>query len=145
MRFVKLILLATILIVIVGGAGGWYLAGREPGPAITIGSPQKYVGRATAFNVTAEAETPVTAFEISLEQGGQTIPVTPEKIDGTGTPRVAASGTIGKSAQPALANGPARISVTARRQVFFGLREATQTATQDLEVRLDPPRVAVIS
>src|SRR5687767_3689560 len=145
MRFLKLILLAAVFVVIVGGAVSWFLAGREDGPAITIASPEKYVGRSTPFAATIEAGTPVTAPEIAIEQNGQTMPVTAEKIDWAGTGRVTVSGTIGKSAQPALANGPARLIVTARRDVFFGTRRTATTVTQDVEVRLDPPRVAVIS
>ena len=145
MRFFKLTLLAAVFIAIVGGAAGWFLAGREAGPTITITSPQKFVGRATALAATVEGGTPVTAPEIVIEQAGQSMPVTAEKVDWTGTGRVAVSGTVGKSAQPALANGPARLIVTARRAVFFGLRQTSTTQTQDLEVRLDPPRVAVVS
>jgi len=145
MRFLKLILLWAILIAMVGGGAAWFLAGREAGPTITIGSPQKFIGRATAFSATVESPTPVTAPEIAIEQNGQTMAVTPEKVDWTGTERVAVSGTIGRSAQPALANGPARIIITARREVMFGLRQASNTIAQDVEVRLDPPRVAVIS
>ena len=145
MRFLKLIFLATVLIVVVGGAAGWFLAGREEGPTITIAAPQKYIGRATAFAATIEAGTPVTAPDIAIEQNGQTMAVTPEKIDWAGTGRVAVSGTIGKSAQPALASGPARLIVTARRDVFFGTRQTSTTVTRDVEVRLDPPRIAVVS
>jgi murein DD-endopeptidase MepM/ murein hydrolase activator NlpD len=134
-----------VLLVIVGGAAGWFLAGREPGPTITIGSPQKYVGRSTPLAVTVESETPVTAVDIAIEQGGQTMPVSASGLDLLGSGTVTATGTIGKSSQPALANGPARITVTARRVVFFGLRETTTAATKDVEVRLDPPRVAVVS
>jgi murein DD-endopeptidase MepM/ murein hydrolase activator NlpD len=146
MRFLKLIFLAAVLLVIVGGAAGWFLAGREAGPTITISSPQKYVGRSTALSATVEADTPVMPPEITIEQGGQSMPVTADyKVDWSGTGRVTVSGTVGKSSQPALANGPARLTVTARREVFFGLRQASTTQTQDVEVRLDPPRVAVVS
>src|SRR5918994_1551073 len=99
MRFLKLIFLAAVLLAIVGGAAGCFLAGREPGPTITIGSPQKYVGRSTPLAATVESDTPVTAPEITIEQGGQSMPVTPTNVDGTGTGRVAVSGTVGKSAQ----------------------------------------------
>ena len=44
-----------------------------------------------------------------------------------------------------LANGPAKLTVTASRQVFFGLRTVESSVTRDLQVRLDPPRVAVTS
>jgi len=145
MRFFKLSLLSVVLLVIVVGGGGWYLAGREPGPDITISSPQKFIGRSTALSATVESDTPVTAPEITIEQGGQSMPVTAEKVDWTGTGRVAVSGTVGKSAQPALVNGPARLIVTSHRSVFFGFRQASTTQVQDVEVRLDPPRVAVVS
>lgn len=145
MRFLKLVLLTTLLVVVVGGGAAWFLAGREAGPSITITSPQKYVGRATAFSATVEGETTVSAPEIIIEQNGQAMAVTPEKADWTGTERVVVSGTVGRSSQPALANGPARLIVTANRSVLFGLRHQPTTVTQDVEVRLDPPRVAVIS
>lgn len=145
MRFFKLILIAAVLLAIAGGGAGWFLAGRQAGPSISIGSPQKYVGRSTPLNVTVESDTPVTAPDIVIEQGGQSMAVTPEKIDSSAIGRVSVAGTIGKSSQPALANGPARLIVTARRDVFFGMRQTSTTVTQDLEVRLDPPRVAVVS
>jgi murein DD-endopeptidase MepM/ murein hydrolase activator NlpD len=145
MRFFKLVLAGIVLLAIAGAAGGWFLAGREAGPSISIGSPQKYVGRSTPLSVTVESATPVTAPEIAIEQNGQSMPIAPEKIDWAGTGRVNVSGTIGKSSLPALANGPARLSVTARRDVFFGVRQVSSSVTQDVEVRLDPPRVAVIS
>ena len=145
MRFIKLILLAAVLLAIAGAAAGWFLAGREAGPSIAIASPQKYVGRTTPLTITVESETPIVAPEAVIEQGGQSMPIAPDKFDWTGTERVTMSGTVGKSSHPALANGPARLIVTARRKVFFALREASSTVTQDVEVRLDPPRVAVIS
>ena len=145
MRFIKLVFLSVFAIVVIGGGAAWFMAGREAGPSITIASPQKYIGRATALSATIESASPVSAPEIVIEQGGQTMAVTPDKVDFTGTERVTVSGTVGKSAQPALANGPARIIVTARRSVLFGMRQASNTVTQDVEVRLDPPRVAVIS
>ena len=145
MRFFKLILVGIVLLAIAGAVGGWFLAGREAGPTISIGSPQKYVGRTTPLSVTVESDTPVTVPEIAIEQSGQSMPVTAEKIDGAGTQRVNVTGSVGKSSQPALANGPARLIVTARRDVLFGMRQTSSTVTQDVEVRLDPPRVAVIS
>lgn len=145
MRFIKLLFFSALLITIVGGGAAWFLAGREPGPAITVGAPEKYVGRATAFSATVESTTPVSDPEIVIEQNGQTMAVTPENVNRTAAERVAVSGTLGKTAQPALGNGPARITITARREVLFGMRQASNTVTRDVEVRLDPPRVAVIS
>ena len=145
MRFFKLILVGIVLLAIAGAAAGWFLAGREAGPSISIGSPQKYVGRTTPLSVTVESDTPISGPEISIEQNGQSMAVTPDKSDWMGTEKVTVTGTIGKSSHPALANGPARLIVTANRAVLFGLRKTTSTAAHDVEVRLDPPRVAVTS
>ena len=41
--------------------------------------------------------------------------------------------------------GKARIVVTATRPVLFGYREASASASRDVEVRLTPPRVGVVS
>jgi murein DD-endopeptidase MepM/ murein hydrolase activator NlpD len=52
---------------------------------------------------------------------------------------------IGKQAIPDLAAGSARIVVRASRPVLYGIRHVESTATRDVVVRLDPPRVAVLS
>ena len=52
---------------------------------------------------------------------------------------------IGKQALPNLKAGPAKLTITASRPVVYGIREATTTVTRDLDVRLEPPRVAVTS
>ena len=52
---------------------------------------------------------------------------------------------IGKRAIPDLQTGPARIVVHASRPVVYGIREAETSITRDVQVRLEPPRVAVLS
>ena len=52
---------------------------------------------------------------------------------------------IGKRAIPALQNGPARIVVHAARPVLYGIREAVTSIARDVQVRLEPPRVEVLS
>ncbi len=145
MRLIRLTLLAIIVLGIVGLGAGWYLAGREAGPSITIKSPDKFVGQAGALDVVAQSATPVEAVAVTLNQNGQSTMVASYADDGTAQSQVSLSGAIGKSAQPALVNGPATLTVTASRKVFFGLRTAESSATRELQVRLDPPRVAVTS
>lgn len=145
MRFIRLTLLAGMVIGIAGLGAGWYLAGREAGPSITIQSPDKFIGRAGTLSAVAEAATPVTTVSATLEQNGQSTVVASYANDGTAQNQVTLSGALGKSAQPALVNGPATLTVTASRTVFFGLRTADSSVTRDLEVRLDPPRIAVTS
>ena len=59
--------------------------------------------------------------------------------------RITITRPIGKKAQPELASGPATITITAERPVFFGLRTIGSSFTHDVQVRLEPPRVAVLS
>ena len=145
MRFFRRLLLAIFVVSIVGAGAGWYLAGREAGPAITIRSPDKFLGRAGTLEVVADSPTPVVAVGASLEQNGQSTMVASYASDGQAQNQVTLSGALGKTSQPALVNGPATLTVTASRQVFFGVRTAESSVTRELQVRLDPPRIAVTS
>jgi hypothetical protein len=53
--------------------------------------------------------------------------------------------TISKEAIPELESGPARIVVTAARPVIYGIRTAENTVVRDVQVRLERPRVGVVS
>ena len=145
MRFFRRLLLAIFVVSIVGAGAGWYLAGREAGPAITIKSPDKFLGRAGTLEVVADSPSPVVAVGASLEQNGQSTMVASYANDGQAQNQVTLSGALGKTSQPALVNGPATLTVTASRQVFFGVRTAESSVTRELQVRLDPPRIAVTS
>lgn len=145
MRFFRLTLLALVVIGIAGAGAGWYLAGREAGPSITIKSPDRFVGRASTLDVVADSATPVVAMHATLEQNGQSTTVASYGNDGTGQTQVSLSGALGKTTIPTLASGPATLTVTASRQVFFGLRTVESAITRELQVRLDPPRIAVTS
>ncbi|MDP2389175.1 MAG: hypothetical protein Q8N52_02510, partial [Acidobacteriota bacterium] len=94
MRFFRLTLHAIIVIGIVGAGAGWYLAGREAGPSITIKSPDQFVGRASALDVVAESATPVVAMHATLEQNGQSTMVASYGHDGTGQTQVSLSGAL---------------------------------------------------
>jgi murein DD-endopeptidase MepM/ murein hydrolase activator NlpD len=142
MRFFKLILIAAFLIGIVVGGGAYYMAGREEGPSITIHSPQKYIGRATPVAVAIAGQTELTTdTTITLEQNGKPIPLQ-VNVEMPSGAQANASATIGREG---LVNGPARLTVDAGRKVFFGLRTVRRQESRDLEVRLDPPRVSVVS
>ena len=52
---------------------------------------------------------------------------------------------IGKKALPDLKAGPAKIVVRASRPVLRGLRTVSAEASKDVQVRLEPPAVAVLS
>src|SRR5207249_8175268 len=52
---------------------------------------------------------------------------------------------LGKQSVPELRSGVARVVVTATRRSFLDLRTLTSTASKDFQVRLEPPRIAVVS
>ena len=147
MRFLIRGLLLLIVLGVVGAGVGWYLAGREPGPDIQIVSPQSFVGQAGTLEFTVGAPNgTLSGVSAALEQNGQAIALNPQGTLTGGTQDVQRIAIpIGKQAQPALVAGPARLVISASRTVFFGLRTATTTVTRDLTVRLEPPRIAVVS
>jgi len=172
MRFLRRALGLLVVLALVAVGIGWFLAGREAGPAIAITAPQGFIGRAGSLSFTVDVpaaagleamvmgemmgETSsrprLTRLDAVVEQNGQTIPVmsleglTPEELSGAdAASRISVTRPLGKSAQPGLAGGPARIVVTAERPVFFGLRTVSSSFSHDVQVRLEPPRVAVLS
>jgi murein DD-endopeptidase MepM/ murein hydrolase activator NlpD len=144
-----------LIIVVTGLAGGiaYFLGGRQSGPRLEIRSPARLIGQSGTLELVAEA--PGARFSdlrVVLEQEG--LFETLFSLDAAGASgeigneapdRLLISRPLGKKAVPSLKAGPARLTATASRPVFFGFRNVATVATQDLEVRLDPPRVAVVS
>jgi murein DD-endopeptidase MepM/ murein hydrolase activator NlpD len=147
MRFLVRALGLLIVLGAIGGGIGWYLAGREPGPTITITAPEGFVGQKGTLAFTVETpDGQLSGVEASIEQNGQRTSLAPDGVLLVpGQLRQDMGMPLGKASQPALVNGPATITVSAARPVFFGLRTASTTVTRDVQVRLDPPRVAVLS
>ena len=148
--------LFLVVLAAVGAGGAWFWAGRLEGPAIEIRQPGGYIGQASTFEMALQAPRgEFTRVDVTLEQGGKSYPVFSAKKEelvlDPASPRPApaaqffVSRPIGKRAIPELKAGPARIVVRAARPVLYGYREAESTATRDVQVRLDPPRVAVLS
>jgi murein DD-endopeptidase MepM/ murein hydrolase activator NlpD len=148
MRFLFGLVLVLVLV-----AGGLFLAaGRMAGPAIDIGKPAKFVGTSTPFEVRVAAPgANVTDLRIVFEQDGRQHPLftlaeqkgVTVKQDGADTLLV--TGAIEKDQVPQLKSGPARVTVTAARPVMYGLRTVESSALRDLQVRLERPRVSIVS
>jgi len=143
-----------IPVVILAAAFGivYVIAGRAAAPVIQIHQPGKLVGQDSTLDVSVEA--PRAAFrslDITLEQRGRSFPLFSLKstTDATvkqETPdRIRITRSIGRRAIPQLQAGPARVVVTASRSVLRGLRTPQATATHDVDVRLTPPRIGVVS
>jgi len=59
--------------------------------------------------------------------------------------RLVVTRPLGKQSVPELQSGAAKVVVTASRPSFLKLRQLTSTASKDFQVRLEPPRIAVLS
>jgi murein DD-endopeptidase MepM/ murein hydrolase activator NlpD len=154
MRFLMRALLFLVVLGVIALGGAWVAAGFQEGPAIEIRAPEKYVGQNSPleFFVDAPGAQP-TRVEATLEQDGQQTPLfsldpaqaSSAQVKQEGSNRLWVIRQIGRQHVPTLKQGPARIIITAAAPVMYGLRTKETTATRDVEVRLDPPRVGVMS
>ncbi len=154
MRFlIRALLFLLVLGAIVAGAG-YVLAGRQAGPSLDVRSPEKYVGQVSQLEFFVDAPGGNLAqVEAVLEQEGQRTvvfsndPAQPQTADvkTDAANRLWVIRPIGKQALPDLKAGPARLTIRASRPVFYGVRTIETSITRDLEVRLEPPRVGVLS
>jgi hypothetical protein len=152
MRTLLRFVLVVVLLAAVGLGAAWFWAGRMPGPTVEVAQPQRFVGQAGTLEMSVG--TPDGRFsriEAVITQNGQTYTVyeTEGQEAPSGSPdtadRVYVSRPLGKRAIPELQSGPAQLVVRATRPVIFGLRDAETVVTRDVQVRLEPPRVSVLS
>ena len=141
-----------VVLVILGCTVAYVVAGRGASPALTINKPERAVGQTGTLDVSATAPNAnFTALTIALEQNGKTIPLysngAAQQAEVTRVDRnqLRISRPIGKQNLPELQSGPARIVVTATRPSFLNLRQLTSSATKDFQVRLERPRIAIVS
>lgn len=146
----KLLVLILLLALIAGGT--WLAAGRAAGPVIDISQPAKIIGQAGELVVSIDTPgAKLTKLDVALEQDGTRTPLfslpgdPAAKLVPEGDRRLRLTRPIGKRAVPQLKAGKARIIVSATRPVLFGYRQAESTVTRDLDVRLIPPQVSVLS
>lgn len=148
MRF----LLGLVLILLLAVGGAYVAAGRMAGPPIQINKPEKVVGVSTPLEVEVQAPgARVEDLRIVLEQNGKQFPLFTladqkgAQLKQNGADRLVVSREIGKQAVPELQSGNASIVVTAARKVLYGIRTVESTARRDFKVRLERPRVSVVS
>jgi murein DD-endopeptidase MepM/ murein hydrolase activator NlpD len=145
--------LAALLVLLALAAGVAYIvAGRSAPPRVTINQPTRFVGQTGSLDVTAEApNAKFTTLAIALEQNGKTVPLfaldnaQQATVSAVDRNQLRVTRPLGKQSVPELQSGTARIVVTATRPSFLNLRQLTSTASKDVQVRLEPPRIAVVS
>ena len=148
MRF----LTGLLLVLLLAAGGVFFYAGRLAGPAIEIARPEKVIGATAPLEVAVGAPgAQLEELQIALEQNGKQFPLFSladqkgAQVRQDGADRLVVSREIGKQAVPELQSGDARIIVNAARKVVYGIRTVRSTATRDVRVRLERPRVSVVS
>jgi murein DD-endopeptidase MepM/ murein hydrolase activator NlpD len=143
--FFGLIILAALALSV-----AYYYAGTLDGPAITINQPS-VIGQGGTLDVSVDAPAAeLAALNIQLEQKGKVFPVLDLASAPAGTlvtegDRIRITRPLGKKTLPELESGPATLTVSASRPVFRGLRLLSSETSRDIQVRLTPPRIAVLS
>src|SRR3954463_3237202 len=145
-------LAGLIFLALIVAAGAYVVAGRGAPPTISIDKPDRPVGQKSELQVTAGAPAgTLSSLTISLEQNGKTTPLftldAPQSAAMTQSDptHIRITRPFGKQGVPELQQGTARIVVSAARHSIFNLRILTASASKELQVRLEPPRVAVVS
>jgi murein DD-endopeptidase MepM/ murein hydrolase activator NlpD len=145
-------LLLLVIVVVAAAAGLFIAAGRGAPPTLEIVRPDRFVGQAGTLEVLVGAPgARVETLTAVLEQNGKTYPLfsleTPQ--DGTiaqaDADHMRVTRPLGKQSVPELQSGAARVLVSASRRSFLSLRTLSSSASRDIQVRLEPPRVAVLS
>jgi Peptidase family M23 len=141
----------VVLVLLVGG-GLFVAAGRGAPPSLSIDKPERSIGQQSDLQVTAGSPgAKFTSLTITLEQNGKTIPLfsldTPQRaaVSQSDADHLQITRAVGKVTVPDLQPGAARITVAATRPSFLHLRRISSTASKEVQVRLEPPRVTVLS
>ena len=148
MKFLAVLVVLGLIVV----CGAWLWAGRMAGPSIDIRQPEKFIGQAS--NLELRIDSPGGKFskvDVTLEQEGKSYPVftldqqNQATVKQESADRLYVMRPVGKRAIPELKSGAAKIVVHAARPVVYGIRQVESTTTRDVQVRLEPPQVAVLS
>ena len=148
MRF----LFAFIAALLVASGAVFVVAGRMAAPAIEIRQPANFVGASSPLEVAVSTPgATLKDLRVVLEQNGtqHTLVTLADQKGGTlkqdGADRLLVSGNVGRQQIPELKSGPARLLVTASRSVVYGIRTLESTVSKDVQVRLERPRISIVS
>jgi murein DD-endopeptidase MepM/ murein hydrolase activator NlpD len=133
-------LVGLVLVLILIAAGAFVVAGFQASPSITFSKPGDFAGAAVPIEFQVASATPPTVA-IAFEQNG-TRTALPPPPSGTMDVKAMASAAVvpGLNVQA----GPAKVIVTASRTVW-GIRTVTSEASKIITIRLEKPRVSVVS
>ena len=138
------------------GAGGLYAvyraAGRTPPATLHIDKPDTIVGQQGTLEISAAGTRGrLSSLTAVVEQHGHIVPLL--SIDAAAaktlwqpdTDRLSVVQKFGKESVPELREGAARIVVRATTTSWMNLRTFSSQTSKDIQVRLEPPRIAILS
>jgi murein DD-endopeptidase MepM/ murein hydrolase activator NlpD len=140
-----------LILAVVAGAAVFVIAGRGAPPTLSIDRPERMAGQTGTLDVVAGAPGAIfTSLSITLEQNGQALPLfsLADHQSATVTPednRLRVTRPFGRQSIPELKPGAARIIVSATRPSLFNLRTISASTSKEIEIRLEPPRLSVVS
>ncbi len=136
----------------IGAAGAYWWFGREGAPAIAVEAPARFLGQRGSVEVVIDAPGGgLSKLDVLFEQAGKQTPLFTLaqqergalKQEGPHRFRVTLPAT--RREIPGLKSGDASVVVNAERTSPYGIRTLASTATHPVKVRLEAPRVAVLS
>ena len=143
-------LMALVVLAAVIGGAVYVATGRSPAPSITIDKPDRVAGQKGTLEITVGApDARLTSLVVSVEQDGKATNLFSLDTPGSGSitevdaDRLRVTRPFGTESVAALRSGAARIVVSASRPSFLNLHTLASTASKDIQIDLEPPRIAV--
>jgi murein DD-endopeptidase MepM/ murein hydrolase activator NlpD len=140
------------ILIIVGGVALYIGTGRTPPPTVHIDKPERVVGQQGTLEISAAGtKGRVSHITAVVEQNGKTVPLlaideaAAKSLWKADTDTVAVVKQFGKQSVPELTEGAARLVVDVTTTSWLRLHSFSARATRDIQVRLEPPRIAVLS
>lgn len=146
----KFLFILLLLLLASAGIAYWWV-GRDGAPRITVVRPEKVLGARGSVEIAVAAPGgPLTQLDVIFEQGDRSATLYglggPQGVlqqEGADTFRVTVPAT--RREIQGLESGDGRIVVNAARTGPYGIRTLRSSVTHPVRVRLEPPRVAVLS
>jgi murein DD-endopeptidase MepM/ murein hydrolase activator NlpD len=152
MRALLKFLFVLLLLAGVCLGGAWWWAGRMSGPVVDLRQPDKFVGQSTSMELMLQSPGgQLSSATATLSQNGRDHEVftlaqqAGAEVKQESADRLYVIKPIGRKAIPDLRSGAATITVRASHPVLYGLREVETVVTKDVQVRLEPPQLGVLS
>lgn len=141
MRF----LLKLLVLLAIVAAAAWFFITRSFAPSIDIRQPQRFVGANGQYEIAVTApQAELTDLRVTFEQEGQVHELTPASTTAEGE-TVIIRGPLGRAVLRGVKEGTGTLRVSAARMAYGRVRTNAASAEKELEVRLQPPRLQVLS